>query len=248
LTAVRIAAIAAAVLFALGFVAAFALRDGALYSAAGTTVTGPPPTTEPTGVPSPSPPPPSLSEDIDRQLKALPLARVAFNAPTELQKGESAEIQLLLAFRKSIAVLQDELTEVGERHGATVRVSDVMEATLTGQGFKIEAVTPEQQVTSRDENTEWRWDIEPTKTGTQRLHLTLSALIYGKGTATPHAVRVLERPIVVRVTWRDKLTGFVGGNWQWIWAAILVPAAAFGYRAWRGRRGTQAKPPKSEES
>jgi hypothetical protein len=188
--------------------------------------------------PSINPSRPTLSQEISLILSGLPLARVAFNAPTELHKGESAEIQLLLSLTKVLPVLKDALTKVGERHGAMVRVTDVMEARLTGPAFKIEAVTPERQLISQTDDTEWGWEIEPTRTGTQNLHLTLSALINVKGERLPRAVGVLEKPITVRVAWQERITGFVGGNWQWLWTTILVPLAALAWAAWKRRRDT----------
>ena len=77
--------------------------------------------------------------------------------------GDSAEIQLLLSLGKPIGELQAELTEIGEREGARVRVSPVMEARLTGGGFKIEALTPERQPVGRTTDTEWRWEVEGTE-------------------------------------------------------------------------------------
>ena len=160
-----------------------------------------------------------------------------FNHPTELHKGEAAEIQLLLSLTKSLSDLQDELTEVGEREGVTVTVSPVMRAQLSGQGFSIDPPDPVDQAVDPNANTEWTWEIVPTRTGTQTLHLKLFALIDVEGERTPRQVSVLNRPIVISVTWQDRITGFVGDNLQWLWAAILVPLGGLAWRAWRRRPG-----------
>ena len=205
--------------------------------------------TTPTGLPPLRPRPPGgLFQKIDEKLEVLPLVAVVFNYPTELQKGEAAEIQLLLSLKKSTSALQDELTEVGEREGVTVKVSPVMRALLSGTGFSIDPPDPVDQAVAANANTEWTWEIVPTKTGTQTLHLKLFALIDVEGERTPRQVRVLNRPIVISVSWPDRITGFVGDNWQWLWAAILVPLATLSWTAWRRRHdGSQstgtAKPP-----
>jgi hypothetical protein len=87
---------------------------------------------------------PSVFAEIDRALEELPVASVAFNAPTTLDKGESTVIQLLLSLDKPISDLRDQLDEVGETEGARVRVSPQVEARLTGPGFKIEPIRPER--------------------------------------------------------------------------------------------------------
>ena len=114
-----------------------------------------------------------------------------------------------------------------------------MEARLTGGGFRIEALTPERQPVGRSSTTEWRWEVHKTEGGSHALHLTLSALITVEGERTPRAVRTFDREIEIQVTLRQRITGFVGDNWQWLWAALIVPLlglAAGSVKARRNRR------------
>ena len=182
-----------------------------------------------------------MFEEIDRILEGLPLASVAFNAPTALPRGESAVIQLLLSLPKPIEDLQDELDEVGEREGARVRVSPLMEARLTGgSGLDVSAITPERQAVGSGTDTEWSWEIDAAEAGTEELHLTLSALITVEGDRTPRAIRTFDRTIVIHVGWGDRIEGFVGGNWQWLWAAVIAPFLGLVWGARRRRRGPVA--------
>jgi hypothetical protein len=148
----------------------------------------------PAQMPTPAPIPTSTPlADIDRILEGLDLGSIAFNTPTTLKLGDLAVIQLLLSTEKSIEQLQDAIAAIGEREGAAIRVSNQMQARLSGSGFKIEAITPETQAVSALNVTEWKWEIEPTKRGPQRLHLTLSVLIYVEGDRTPRAIRTFEK-------------------------------------------------------
>jgi hypothetical protein len=209
----------------------------------------PPVATTPPPASPPVPPPMSgggsLFERVDRVLATLPTASVAFNAPEKLTEGESAEIELLLSLQDSIDRLKEQISEVGEREGERVRITDEMEATLTGVDFKIEAVTPQRQAVSRRDVTRWKWEIEPTQTGVLRLHLTLTGFVEVAGERRARAIRTFEYTLVVRVTWRDKVASFVEDNWQWLWTAILAPVAFWAIRRRRsardhrsGRRGT----------
>jgi hypothetical protein len=162
-------------------------------------------------------------DEIDRALAAQPLASAAFNAPTELRLGDAAVIQLLLSLSKPLDDLRAELREIGEREGARIRVAPLMEARLTGSGFRVEALTPEIQPVGRRTDTEWSWEVEGTEGGSQRLHLSLAALITVEGERTPRAVRTFDREIEVNVTVNQRITGFIGDNWQWLWAALVVP-------------------------
>jgi hypothetical protein len=185
-----------------------------------------PPPSPPAPEPEPRPPPSELGA-IDQIIASLPRANAAFNAPTALSLGESAVVQLRLSAQKSIRELKEEITALGEKEGANIKVSDRMEARLTGLGFEIEAVTPETQGVSGQDVTEWKWEIEPTETGTQRLHLTLTALIEVDGEASPRTVRTFERMLVVDVALSKRVSEFVGDNWQWLWTAILIPVAGW---------------------
>jgi len=113
--------------------------------------------------------------------------------------------------------------EAGQKEGATINVSDQMEARLTGFGFAIQAVTPEIQAVSDKSTTEWKWDIKPAEPGLQRLHLTVSALLSIEGSRVPRAIRTFDRTIDVQVTSQERLSFFFTENWQWLWTAILIP-------------------------
>ena len=105
-----------------------------------------------------------------------------------------------------------------------------MEAHLSGTGFKVESITPERQAVSQIERTEWRWQVEPTRTGVLHLQLTLSANLDVAGRSVPRMIRTFEQRIAVEVAWTQRTKVFLAGNWQWLWTAILIPLLAWGYR------------------
>jgi hypothetical protein len=129
--------------------------------------------------------------------------------------------------------LQDKIVEAGKREGAQIRVANQMEARLSGRGFKIQAITPEVQAVSKANVTEWKWEIEAAKPGSQPLLLTLSALLQVEGERLPRAIRTFERTIEVRVTWPQRLSNFMVDNWQWLWTTLLVPIVGWIIQKWR---------------
>jgi hypothetical protein len=190
----------------------------------------PPPPPPPPGEPPPPPGGGSLLKQVDRIVARLPQANIAFNAPETLRLGHSIQIQLLLSTRKTIGQLRGKITELGEREGARIKVSPIMEAHLAGLGFRIEPIRPELQVVTGRRTTEWRWEVEATKTGTRRLHLTLSAFIDVGGGSRPLLIRSFDETIPIHVTWYDRAQGFISDNWQWLWAVILAPLAGLLFR------------------
>ena len=174
--------------------------------------------------PAPGPIPPN---SVDRLLDKMEFGAIAFNAPSKISINDSPQIQLLLSLAETVDKLKQSIVEEGEKVGAIIRVSDRMEARLTGYMFQITAITHEIQAVSKNQETEWKWEIYPKKEGTHSLHLTLTALLEIDGHSTPRAIRTFDKEIEVTVTKTQKFTNFFKNNWQWLWAAILVPVAGW---------------------
>lgn len=98
-----------------------------------------------------------------------------------------------------------------------------MEAHLTGLGFQVTAVTPELQAISQSEVTSWKWDVQATEPGHHRLHLTVTAIFDIGGSPTPRTIRTFDRTIEVKVTFSRRVVDFGRANWEWLWAALVVP-------------------------
>ncbi len=180
----------------------------------------------PTMVPSPIERPyprPISPNSVDRLLDKMEFGAIAFNAPSNININDSPQIQLLLSLAETVEKLKQSIVEEGEKVGATIRVSDRMEARLTGYMFQITAITPEIQAVSKSLETEWKWEIHPKKEGKHSLHLTLTALLEIDGHSTPRAIRTFDKKIEVTVTKTQKFINFFKNNWQWLWAAIFVP-------------------------
>lgn len=182
-------------------------------------------------VPSPGDP----FATVDRILEKLEFGNIAFNVPRAINFEDTAIIQLLLGLATPTDELKQMIQAAGEKEGASIRVSDRMEARLSGPNFAITAVTPEVQAVTRTAVTEWKWEVKPRSEGRQRLHLTLSVLINIDGAATLRAIRSYDKEIEVEITWDQQVGSFLRNSWQWLWAAILVPVIGW---LWRRKKGS----------
>ncbi|ANG63109.1 hypothetical protein A8C75_11915 [Marinobacterium aestuarii] len=187
---------------------------------------------EPAEMAPPDPEPPS---NVDELLNEMEFGVIAFNAPTDINIDDSPQIQLILSLAETIEKLKQSITEEGEKVGARIRVSDRMEAQLSGYMFQITAITPEIQAVSKLQQTKWKWEIHPKEEGEHKLHLTLTALLEIDGRSTPRAIRTFDKIIEVNVTTTQKISLFFKNNWQWLWAAILVPIAGW---LWKRRKNS----------
>ena len=126
---------------------------------------------------------------------------IAFNAPSTTQLGKSHMIQLLLdPSGIPPEILGEAISEPGEVRTATIRISDSVEAKLTGAAFEIRAITPEIQAVSGIEATEWRWEIVPKEQGMHRLFLTINALVPSAAGERRRSIRTFDQTIRVEVT------------------------------------------------
>jgi len=186
-------------------------------------------------------PPPTVSEPlssdsfdaIDKILSKLKLGNIAFNAPGSIGLYDTAVIELKLGLEKTADELKQMIESEGVREGAQIRVADRMEARLSGPNFAVTAITPEIQAVSRSDITEWKWEVKPKFEGRQFLHLTLSALISVDNETTPRVIRTFDKLIEVKVSWLQRIVSFFTKNWQWLWAAILVPVAGWTWNKWK---------------
>jgi hypothetical protein len=192
-----------------------------------------PPAAPPAGQAIPQKAPPGT---IDQILEKLEIGNVAFNVPKTMNFHDTAVIQLMLSLKTQTDELKRMIEAAGEKVGERIRVSDRMEARLTGTNFDITAITREEQAVSRSEITEWKWEVKPRSDGHQSLHLTLSVLLNVDGASTPRRIQTFDKVIEVDVAWHQRVASFFEKNWQWLWATVLVPIVIRLWKRWKGSK------------
>ena len=164
-------------------------------------------------------------------------ANAVYNAPKQMQLGETKAIELLLSPRTLFGPLAQQLTEPGEVMCVRIAVGDVTQARLQGSNFEIEPLTPETQTISPEGTTKWKWEVEPTKAGEgQELHLTVSAFVRTSSGTEPHAVITLDRTITVNVTWGQRVANFLNLGSTPLVALVPILTAAGALGTWLGTR------------
>jgi len=121
-------------------------------------------------------------------------------------------IELLLSPTKSVQELQSSLKSHEQTESARIQISNRMEADLSGLGFKIEALVPQEQAVYRGKTTQWKWEVTPTKDEDQNLYLTLSAIINVSNQKVPLVIRTFDKTIEVEVSVGQRISTFVTGN------------------------------------
>jgi hypothetical protein len=125
--------------------------------------------------------------------------RAGIAAPKEMQEGETATVSFAVTREKNRAVS----TVLGTAPTQTpdVSLSGVMAARLSGDGFRIEATTPEMQQVGAIGGQRWDWKV--TALPAPRHNLTLSVYVAAREDDPPAKQSVLlaqEIPIAVKVS------------------------------------------------
>lgn len=192
--------------------------------------------------PSASPIPPTSMGIVDEIVTNLEWGNIAFDTPKKMQFEEPKIIELLLSSTKSVQELESSLKSHEQIESARIQISNRMEADLSGQGFKIEALVPQEQAVYRGKTTQWKWEVTPTKDGNQNLYLTLSAIINVSNQKVPLVIRTFDKTIKVDVSVGQQISTFVSGNLEWLWASILVPISPFIWK-WYKKQRDKNQPP-----
>ncbi len=148
-------------------------------------------------------PVPGLDEDMAKptSVEADPLAGLQ-SVPIAHETPGSARFGL--PFDVTVAIdgtgdssAADALPGTGNIVEDTAQVSSNVMATLSGQSFHIEAVTPTTQAVSPLTENVWRWRVTPQEIGSQQLTIELFAISEG-GAAMP--VRTFRDEVEVQVS------------------------------------------------
>ena len=198
-----------------------------------------------------------LLTEVDRILAGLPLGSAAFGVPPQMKVGERTTARLRLSLGESAATLAAEIGRLSPDAAAVlsdpVRVHTVMLARLDGtSGLEIRLLGGQEERTLDSAATEeWVWEVTAVQPGAENVHLELFAVIEVQGEQRKNlrrswdavvAVEVPPLPPVLPASKWSALLAWVGKNFQWLWAAILVPLFGVAYRTYQARRRKEPPP------
>lgn len=143
---------------------------------------------------------PDGSAAFINSLKSVP---VAHETPSAAEYKRPFEAVLAIdATGDDTAV--DALPGHGNISEGTAQVSRTVEARLSGSGFAIKAMTPEQQTISPLTENTWRWSVTPLTAGNQELTFDIYAI--DDGPAVP--LRTFHNTVTVKVTGLNRAIAF----------------------------------------
>jgi hypothetical protein len=141
---------------------------------------------------------------------------------TSMKIGETADVELILH-------------GTGQPSGARRKVA----ARLSAIAFAVSPGSDEEQSIGHGQDLHWNWQLQAMTAGSQTIKATMTSHVVVNNQTNSHEIGTLSKPIVIEATpTPNPFTSFVAKNWQWLWAAILVPGATF---LWNRRRKKQRR-------
>lgn len=170
---------------------------------------------------------PVLNKKFDEAISQLSIGKILFNPPEEMKVGIKERIE--------VRISQDIKTDLTKRLKGKgiprvneIIVGAVMKVKLSGDTFKIEPLSEEEQLISSSGYTQWEWDVTPLKSGNRLIHLSVSVSIYlDKYGEKTKSLPVLERGIYVKVNLRYNFLSFIKKYWPWIVTTIIALIALY---------------------
>jgi hypothetical protein len=184
----------------------------------------------------------SAFDEIDRRFKELSPGEVVFTAPETMRVADTYEVSLRIAAKDQNAGILEGLPDGATSTMAQEHITPVMEARLSGgAGVDVQALGKDEQSVAGGGFAEWRWNVTPKRSGSQRLTATLIAhLTYPNGRDIPKTVRTLTRKVEVSANAGDSIKTFFASYWQWLTTTLIIPIGLFLYRR-RANRDTVAE-------
>jgi hypothetical protein len=185
------------------------------------------------------PPPPLPKNSLDEVLDKMDLGNIVFSVPSKMTLDERKTITLVLSPDKSFQEIIISSFDKNESvESAQIKISDKMEAKLTGSGFNITEITPSQQVVSSKINTEWKWEVKPLESGRLNLYLAINAIVSVNNETSFRSLKTFSKIIEIDVKYTQRILSIFKSNWQWLWTTVLLP---IGLYLWKKRKKTPEK-------
>lgn len=159
-----------------------------------------------------------ISEEVDKLTKK---GRVMFNPPEEMRVYKKERIEVRITQN-----IEEDLTQKLKGRGypqiEKILVGSVMKASLSGDDFKIEVLSDEEQALGLSKHSQWEWNVTPLKAGKKLLYLSISiSIILKEFGEKKQSLPVMEKKIHVKVNLSGSLIVFIKKRWVAIITFII---------------------------
>lgn len=164
----------------------------------------------------------TLNGMLGEEINQLSIGKILSNTPKIMRVGikERIEVQISQNVKED---LTKRLRGTGFPQVEEIIVGSAMKVKLSGDTFKIESFSDEQQPINSSGYAQWEWDVTPLKSGNRLIHLSVSVSIHlDKFGEKTKSLPVMDKEIYVKVNLRYSFCNFIKNNWQWFVGTIIA--------------------------
>jgi len=159
------------------------------------------------------------------------LGQVVYKVPDTMQVMKNYEVIVRISKSQTNVEIHNNLN--GKVFEKSIKTSNKMQVELidpTGNSFKVTPVNIQKQLVDST-YTEWKFNVTPLKSGTNKLDLVISVF---KDDDVKQIVYSDE--IYVRSNPKAEIRSFWYENWKWFLEKILIPLSSWIFGIWLGRK------------
>lgn len=161
--------------------------------------------------------------------------KLAWNTPPRMAMGDSAEVELRVTLDETLFPgLEARVRAGGSTTSEVAELSRDLSARLQSTAFDITPDGERRQPVRQGRDAVWVWVISPKQKGAQKLLLSITAHVPG-GPAFQPLVRTIEVTAAAGST-PAAMLDFLQRNWDKLLTLVLIPLAAWAWKAHQGRR------------
>jgi len=164
----------------------------------------------------------SIDQLLQKEIDKLTLGTLLFNIPHVMRIGvrERIEVRIAKNFTEGINL---NLKGRGVPELEQIKIGTFMKVRLSGESFEINKLNEEEQIILQDSYTEWAWDVLPTKTGEQFLHLHITIRVKIPNIEEKKDYPVIDNKVQVQVNTLYSVKQFAIKYWKWLLTTIVIP-------------------------
>jgi hypothetical protein len=176
----------------------------------------------------------SVKKQLSPLIMKIPVDSAAITIPSQVKQYESFEVALNLETKQLSKFLNEIVSMASEGtaiQGIVGMVSPNMKAEIVGEDFIIDKQGSQEQLSTYNGATHWRWRVTPESSGTQVLKFHLHLLTHHNAQQHTKVLDLAEASFSVQANPSE----WFKRHWLWIVLLLLVPIAMLGLR-WRYTR------------
>ena len=159
------------------------------------------------------------------------LGQVVYKVPDTMKVMKNYEVIVRISKSQTNVEIHNNLN--GKTFQKSIKTSNKMQVEIidpTGNSFKVTPVNIQKQFVDST-YTEWRFNVTPLKSGTNKLNLVISIF---KDDDVKQIV--YSDDIYVRSNPKAEIKSFWYDNWKWFLEKLLIPLASWLFGLWLGRK------------